>query len=73
MIAQEVTGSMVKLGRGGIALCAVAFIHSFIHSLNMLIFVSFLCRTVLAVLELGFVDQAGLELPSIHLPLPPEC
>ena len=25
------------------------------------------------VLELALVDQAGLELPEIHLPLPPEC
>ena len=33
----------------------------------------FLCVTVLAVLELAFVDQAGLELTKIHLPLLPEC
>ncbi|KAM7319942.1 hypothetical protein ACRRTK_020385 [Alexandromys fortis] len=26
-----------------------------------------------AVLELALVDQAGLELTEIHLPLPPEC
>ena len=25
------------------------------------------------VLELALVDQAGLELTKIHLPLPPEC
>ena len=25
------------------------------------------------VLELALVDQAGLELTEIHLPLPPEC
>ena len=33
----------------------------------------FLSLTVLAVLEIAFVDQAGLELTEIHLPLPPEC
>jgi hypothetical protein len=32
----------------------------------------FLC-VALAVLELGSVDQDGLELTEIHLPLPPEC
>ena len=31
----------------------------------------FLCVTVLAVLELALVDQSGLELTEIHLPLPP--
>ena len=30
----------------------------------------FLCVTVLAVLELALVDQAGLELMNIYLPLP---
>ena len=25
------------------------------------------------VLELALVDQAGLELTEMHLPLPPEC
>ena len=33
----------------------------------------FLCERVLAVLEVALVDQAGLELTDIHLPLPPEC
>ena len=31
----------------------------------------FFCTTVLAVLELALVDQAGLELIEIPLPLPP--
>ena len=33
----------------------------------------FLCVTALAVFELALVDQAGLELTEICLPLPPEC
>ena len=33
----------------------------------------FLCVTVLTVLELALVDQAGLELTDISLPLPPKC
>ena len=33
----------------------------------------FLCVIALAVLELALVDQAGLELTEILLPLPPEC
>ena len=33
---------------------------------------SVLC-VALVVLELGFVDQAGLELTDIHLPRPPKC
>ena len=32
-----------------------------------------LCVTTLAVLELAPVDQAGLELTEVHLPLTPEC
>ena len=32
---------------------------------------AFLCLE--AVLELALVDQAGLELTEIQLPLPPEC
>ena len=32
-----------------------------------------LCVTALAVLEPALVDQAGLELTEIHLPLPPKC
>ena len=33
----------------------------------------FLFLIVLAVLELALVDQAGLELTEILLPLPPKC
>lgn len=32
----------------------------------------FLCTTALTILEL-FVDQVGLDLTELHLPLPPEC
>ena len=31
-----------------------------------------LCVTVLIVLKIAFVDQAGLEFTEIHLSLPPE-
>ena len=34
--------------------------------------IGFLCEKVLTVLELS-VDQAGLKLTEIRLPLPPEC
>ena len=33
----------------------------------------FLCVTVLFVLELALVDQAGLEITETCLPLPPKC
>ena len=33
----------------------------------------FLCVTILAVPELAIVDEAGLKLIEIPLPLPPEC
>ena len=32
-----------------------------------------LCVALVSVLELALVDQAGLELIEIHLPLPPKC
>ena len=35
--------------------------------------IGFHCVTVLDVLELALVDQAGFELTEIHLPLIPEC
>ena len=33
----------------------------------------FLCETALVVLELAFVDQAGLELTELQLLLPTKC
>ena len=33
----------------------------------------FLCVIVLGALELALIDQAGLKLREICLPLPPEC
>ena len=33
----------------------------------------FLCVALESVLELALVDQAGLKLTKIHMPMPPKC
>ena len=43
------------------------------HSLFIYFETEFLCVIALTDLELVLVDQAGLELTEIGLPLPPEC
>ena len=48
---------------------------SFSHLLLLLLFfeTEFLCSTALIFSETCFIDQAGLELTEIYLPLPPKC
>ena len=47
-------------------------IVNFIFAFILFFKTGFLC-VALAVLELALVDEAGLELTEIHLPLPPDC
>ena len=49
------------------------FFLSFFLSFFLFFETGFLCVALEPVLELAIVDQAGLELREIHLPLPPEC
>ena len=55
--------------------CTYCFVFLFFVLFVLFSEIGFLCVTVLAVLELALVDQAGLKLTEIHLPLPlpPEC
>ena len=54
--------------------CKYSFLLFFCFVLFVLFFkTGFPCVTVLAVLELALVDQAGLKHTEIHLPLTPEC
>ena len=51
----------------------VGWLIDWVLLLLLLFETRFLCVTALAVLELFFVDQAGLKLTEIHLPLSPKC
>ncbi|KAK7803426.1 hypothetical protein U0070_023736 [Myodes glareolus] len=45
-----------------------------LKTLSMLYYLMLECsKTGLAVLELALIDQAGLKLTEVHLPLPPKC
>ena len=54
--------SLKKMGEGNFDFCFVFFFSRQGFSVALE-----------PVLELALVDQAGLELTKIHLPLPPEC
>ena len=51
----------------------IALFFLFVCLLFWFFEIEFLCITALAVLELALVDQAGLKLIEICLPLPPKC
>ena len=58
---------------GSLRFISLIFIHKFVYLFVWFFKTDFLCVTAQVTLKLIFVDQAGLELIEICLPLPPEC